>query len=66
MQEQAAVAYRCLRGTGVKEENYQRMSELCDGVIMGTSLKIDRNTFNPIDANRAKEFIKKANDIRNK
>lgn len=55
-----------IAGTGVKEENFERMSELCDGIIMGTSLKIDRDTFNPIDLKRAKSFIKKANEIRMK
>lgn len=55
-----------IAGTGVKEENLERMSKLCDGIIMGTSLKIDRDTFNPIDINRAKAFMKKANDLRNR
>lgn len=51
-------------GTGVSEENFDRMSKLADGVIMGTSLKIDRNTFNPVDEKRAKAFIEKVKKIR--
>ncbi|HBK69673.1 MAG TPA: SgcQ protein [Firmicutes bacterium] len=53
-----------IAGTGVREENVARMLSMCDGAIMGTSLKVDGNTFNPIDPVRAKSFIKKANEVR--
>lgn len=53
-----------IAGTGVREENAVRMLSICDGVIMGTSLKVNGNTFNPIDPQRAKSFMKKVNEIR--
>ena len=37
---------------------------LADGVIMGTSIKVDGNTFNPVDPARAKQFIARARDVR--
>ena len=52
-------------GTGVSIDNYERLSKLVNGVIIGTSLKVDRNTFNPIDPLRAKEFMNKVNTLRN-
>ena len=40
------------------------MLALADGVIMGTSIKVDGNTFNPVDPARAQEFIARARDVR--
>jgi len=51
-------------GTGVREENIEKMLALSDGVIMGTSVKVGGNTFNPIDPERARSFIKKAHEVR--
>jgi predicted TIM-barrel enzyme len=53
-----------IAGTGVNVENAERMLRLSDGVIMGTSIKIDGDTFKPIDAARAKHFMDKAREIR--
>lgn len=53
-----------IAGTGVRTSNVERMLALADGVIMGTSIKVDGNTFNPVDPARAKEFIARARDVR--
>ncbi|HOO32670.1 MAG TPA: BtpA/SgcQ family protein [Thermotogota bacterium] len=53
-------------GTGTTMENVERMLELGDGVIMGTSIKVDRNTFNPVDPEAARRFMQKARHIREK
>lgn len=53
-----------IAGTGVCEENLEQTLQFCDGVIMGTSIKVDRDMFKPVDRERAKSFIKEANRIR--
>jgi membrane complex biogenesis BtpA family protein len=53
-----------IAGTGVTAENADRMLRLSDGVIMGTSIKIDGDTFKPVDAARAKRFMDRAREIR--
>ncbi len=53
-------------GTGTTMDNIERMLELGDGVIMGTSIKIDKDTFNPVDPEKAKEFMQKAKKVREK
>lgn len=55
-----------IAGTGVNMENVQRMLSLSDGVIMGTSVKIDGNTFNPVDAEKAAAFMRHAKEVREK
>ena len=55
-----------IAGTGVRTENVEKMLTLADGAIMGTSIKVDRYTFNPIDPARADAFIKKAREVREK
>ncbi|MDR1978022.1 MAG: BtpA/SgcQ family protein [Synergistaceae bacterium] len=53
-----------IAGTGVNEENADRMLRCCDGIIMGTSVKIDGDTFKPVDAAKAKRFMDKAREVR--
>lgn len=53
-------------GTGANINNLERMLRLSDGIIVGSSLKIDGVVFNPIDPKRAESFIKKAQEIREK
>ena len=55
-----------IAGTGVSVENAERMLSLADGVIMGTSIKFGRDTFNPVDPEKAAEFIRRAKDIRDR
>lgn len=51
-------------GTGVDMNNVEKMMRLSDGIIMGTSIKLDGDTFNPIDAVKARQFMSRARDIR--
>ena len=55
-----------IAGTGVSVENAERMLSLADGVIMGTSIKVGRDTFKPVDPEKAAEFIRRAKDIRDR
>ena len=64
--EQAAGRVPVIAGTGVNMENVQRMLSLADGVIMGTSVKIDGDTFNPVDPEKAAAFMRHAKDVREK
>jgi predicted TIM-barrel enzyme len=40
------------------------MAEIADGFIVGTSLKIDDRTLNPVDPVRVAEFMAAAGGIR--
>jgi membrane complex biogenesis BtpA family protein len=55
-----------LAGTGVSLTNMETYLPLVDGVIVGTSLKYDHDTFKPVNPEMAKAFIKKADEIRDK
>ena len=46
--------------SGVTAENLTSLLDLADGVIVGTSLKADGRTTNPIDRGRAERFIERA------
>jgi membrane complex biogenesis BtpA family protein len=52
--------------TGVRIENIEKTLQVSDGVIIGSSLKFDGKTFNPIDPNRVKQFMEKVEILRNK
>ena len=47
-----------LIGSGINKDNVNVFLEHCDGVIVGTSLKKDNQTNNPISAINVKEFVK--------
>ena len=51
-------------GTGVSVENIDKMFPLGDAFIVGTSLKVDGDTFNSVDSGRAKAFMKKVEALR--
>jgi len=55
-----------LVGSGVNIDNVEKYLKISDGVIVGTSLKINGNTFNPLDPDRVNSFITKAKEVRNK
>lgn len=44
-------------GTGVSADNIARLSAVADGFIVGTSIKLDGKTLNPVDPRRAESFI---------
>lgn len=46
-----------LANTGVNHDNVQAMLSVVDGVIVGTSLKRDGSTWNPVDPDRAGRMV---------
>lgn len=53
-----------LLNTGAKASNIAQYLNAADGVIVGSSLKVDGYTWNPVDPGRVKEFIERANSNR--
>jgi hypothetical protein len=47
-------------GSGVTVETVESLLDIADGVIVGTSIKADGKTTNPIDRKRAERFVEKA------
>jgi len=50
--------------TGVNKDNIKDILKIADGVIIGTALKIQRETLNPVDIKQVKEFMKLVREIR--
>jgi membrane complex biogenesis BtpA family protein len=50
--------------TGVNEATVQDILSLADGVVVGTSLKVDGVTWNPIDEQRARHFMRRVQTAR--
>ena len=50
--------------TGVNEENVEEILGVADGVIVGTSLKVDGITWNPVDEARARRLMARVNEAR--
>ena len=63
---QAALAGRAplLVTTGVTLETLPRYLPRFDGVIVGTSLKVGGETWNPVDPDRARRFMDRARQLR--
>jgi membrane complex biogenesis BtpA family protein len=55
-----------LLNTGGKVENIRQYLNIADGVIVGSSLKVDGYTWNPVDEQRVKAFMAEVNKIRGK
>jgi uncharacterized protein len=55
-----------LLNTGGKAENIKKYLEIADGVIVGSSLKVDGYTWNPVDEKRVKAFMAAVKEIRGK
>ncbi|MDR1732678.1 MAG: BtpA/SgcQ family protein [Synergistaceae bacterium] len=53
-----------IAGTGVGIDNAELMLNKSDAVIMGTSIKVGGDTFNPVDPERAAAFMEKARSVR--
>jgi len=53
-----------LANTGVKLDNVRDILDVADGAIVGSSLKIDGNTWNEVDLDRAKTFMDKVRKLR--
>ncbi|HHW14357.1 MAG TPA: BtpA/SgcQ family protein [Firmicutes bacterium] len=46
--------------TGIRVENVRQILQVADGVIVGTALKKDGNTWNAVDPDRVKRFMEAA------
>jgi membrane complex biogenesis BtpA family protein len=53
-----------LANTGVKHATVAEVLRVADGCIVGSSLKVDGNTWNPVDPERAAEFMRLARAAR--
>ena len=53
-----------LVNTGVKLHNVEEYLSVADGAIVGSSLKVDGYTWNPVDPERVKAFMEKVKSIR--
>jgi membrane complex biogenesis BtpA family protein len=50
--------------TGVRESTVGDILSIADGVVIGTSLKVDGITWNPVDPGRAKSFMERVGEVR--
>ena len=53
-----------MANTGVKHETVADVLAIADGCIVGSSLKVDGDTWNPIDPERAHDFMKRVRHAR--
>ncbi len=53
-----------LLNTGARADNIARYLEVADGVIVGSSLKVDGYTWNPVDPERVRVFMDKVRAVR--
>jgi membrane complex biogenesis BtpA family protein len=53
-----------LANTGVKHATVADVFKIADGCIVGSSLKVDGNTWNPVDPERAAEFMRLVRHVR--
>ena len=53
-----------LANTGVKHDTVAEVLNVSDGCIVGSSLKVDGDTWNPVDAERAHDFVARAKAAR--
>jgi membrane complex biogenesis BtpA family protein len=55
--KQALPETPCLIGSGITQKNAKEMLKIADGCIVGTSIKINKKTENPVDTNLLKKLI---------
>lgn len=53
-----------IANTGVRADRIAEIFDVADGVIVGTSLKVDGQTWNPVDPDRAKRLMEAARSAR--
>jgi membrane complex biogenesis BtpA family protein len=56
--KQALPAVPVLANTGVRHDSVQDILRIADGCIVGSALKVDGNTWNAVDPERAREFMR--------
>ncbi|MFL5862921.1 MAG: BtpA/SgcQ family protein [Solirubrobacteraceae bacterium] len=59
-----AVDIPVLANTGVKHETIQDVLTVADGAIVGTSLKVDGHTWNPVDPERVIDMMRRVREVR--
>ncbi len=55
-----------LVGSGFKKESAQKILQIADGAIVGTSLKVDGVSSNPVDSKRVSDLMATIKEIRKK
>ncbi|MEX0310768.1 MAG: BtpA/SgcQ family protein [Tateyamaria sp.] len=53
-----------MANTGVKHDTVADVLSVADGCIVGSSLKVDGDTWNPVDPDRARDFMDRARKAR--
>ena len=53
-----------LANTGVKHETVEDVLAVADGAIVGTSLKVDGHTWNPVDPDRVADMMRRVRGVR--
>ncbi len=53
-----------LANTGVTHNTVEKVFDIADGCIIGSALKVDGNTWNPVDPDRAKSFMELVSKLR--
>ncbi len=53
-----------LANTGVRHETVADVLAVADGLIVGSALKVDGDTWNPVDPDRARDFMERARRAR--
>jgi uncharacterized protein len=53
-----------LMNTGARADNIGRFLEVADGVIVGSGLKVDGQTWNPVDPARVSAFMAAVREAR--
>ena len=59
-----AVRIPVLANTGVKHETIADILAVADGAIVGTSMKVDGHTWNPVDPDRVVDMMKRVREVR--
>ena len=59
-----AVDIPVLANTGVKHETIEDVLAVADGAIVGTSLKVDGYTWNPVDPERVLDMMRRVREVR--
>jgi membrane complex biogenesis BtpA family protein len=62
--KRAAGEVPVLLNTGARADNIVAYLRVADGVIVGSSLKVEGHTWNPVDASRVRTFMEKVREAR--
>jgi membrane complex biogenesis BtpA family protein len=62
--KEAAPDLAVIANTGVRADGIAEIFQVADGVIVGTSLKVDGQTWNPVDPDRAHRLMEAARSAR--